>query len=69
MNVRGMRNAAAFGAEPDIKAWADRVALNPSRVAPEDAGAPGVSEVQGRLEALVPAGLKRLAELGGQAPA
>ncbi len=69
MNVVGMRNAAAFGAEPDIKAWADRVALNPSRIAPEDAGADGLSEVLSRLETHVPAGLARLAELGGQAPA
>ena len=28
MNVRGTRNTAAFSAEPDIKEWADRVALN-----------------------------------------
>ena len=29
MNVLGMRNSASFGSEPDIKAWTDRVALNP----------------------------------------
>ena len=29
MNVRGLRNSMSFGSEPDIKAWSDRVALNP----------------------------------------
>ena len=29
MNVLGMRNAASFGSEPDIRAWSDRVALQP----------------------------------------
>ena len=37
MNVLGMRNSAAFGAEPDIKEWSDRIALNPARVPPEHA--------------------------------
>ena len=34
MNVLGTRAATSFGAEPDIKAWADRVALNPARIPP-----------------------------------
>ena len=63
MNVLGMRNAAAFGGEPDIKAWADRVALNPSRVPPERAGSPEVSAVVERLGQHVGRGLARLAEL------
>ena len=32
MNLLGTRNAQAFSAEPDIKEWADGVALNPARV-------------------------------------
>jgi hypothetical protein len=32
MNVLGTRAAMSFSAEPDIKAWADGVALNPARV-------------------------------------
>ena len=35
MNVLGLRNTASFSSEPDIKAWTDRVALNPARVPPE----------------------------------
>ncbi|MGB9378895.1 MAG: FAD/NAD(P)-binding protein, partial [Mycobacteriales bacterium] len=30
MNLLGMRNASAYGAEPDISAWSHRVALNPA---------------------------------------
>jgi hypothetical protein len=65
MNVLGTRAAASFGAEPDIKAWASGVALNPARVRPEDGDRAGVSEALGRLQADGPAGLARLAELGG----
>ena len=32
MNVRGARAAMAFGAEPDIAAWANTVAVNPARI-------------------------------------
>ncbi len=35
MTVRGARASASFGAEPDIRAWADGVALNPARLPPE----------------------------------
>ena len=37
MQALGGRAALAFTAEPDIKEWADRVALNPARVPPGDA--------------------------------
>jgi len=63
--VLGTRAAASFGAEPDIKAWASGVALNPARVRPEDGDRAGVSEALRRLQAHGPAGLARLAELGG----
>ena len=49
MNVLGMRNAASFGAEPDIKAWADRVALNPARVPPDHGGSPALDDARERL--------------------
>lgn len=65
MNVRGTRASAAFGAEPDIKAWADGVALNPARVAPELADSPGVLAALARLRTHVPAGVAHLAELSG----
>ncbi len=61
MNVRGIRAAASFGSEPDIKAWADAVALNPARMPTEQAG--DVAEALTRLQAAVPRGLARLDEL------
>ncbi len=63
MNVLGLQNAAAFNSEPDLKDWADRVALNPSRVAADHLGSPQLGLVQERISAHVPAGLARLAEL------
>jgi hypothetical protein len=63
MNVLGFRASAAFGAEPDVKAWSDRVALNPARVAPEHPRTPELAAVQARLAAAVPPGLARLEEL------
>ena len=66
MNVLGFRASAAFGAEPDLKAWSDRVALNVARV-PPDAGSPALAAVRERLAAAVPAGVARLAELSSTA--
>jgi hypothetical protein len=65
MNVRGSRAAAAFGAEPDIRDWANRVALNPSRVPAELSGSVEVTDALARLQAHAPAGVARLAELSG----
>ena len=64
MNVLGMRNSQSFGAEPDIKAWADGVALNPARVPPEHGGSAELDEVLDRLRTHSPAGLAALARLG-----
>ena len=63
MNVLGMRNSASFGAEPDIKAWSDRVALNPARVPPEYGGSPELDEVLARLQTHAGPGVARLAQL------
>ena len=63
MNVLGMRNSASFGAEPDIKAWSDRVALNPARIPPEYGASPELDEVVARLQTHVGAGVARLAQL------
>jgi hypothetical protein len=65
MNVRGLRSSASFGSEPDIKAWADGVALNPARVPPEHPGSPELDVVLHRLQADVGPGVARLAELSG----
>ncbi|HUR13323.1 MAG TPA: NAD(P)-binding protein [Mycobacteriales bacterium] len=64
MNLLGARAAAAFGAEPDIKQWANEVALNPARVPPGHSSAE-LDEVLGRLQAHTPSGLAALAELSG----
>jgi hypothetical protein len=64
MNVLGTRATQAFGAEPDIKGWADGVALNPARIPDERRGAPDVEAALARLAAATPAGLARLTELG-----
>jgi hypothetical protein len=65
MTVLGARASASFGAEPDIKEWADRVALNPARVPPGTAPTAQLDDVLTRLRASTPPGLARLAELGG----
>lgn len=65
MNVLGMRNAASFGSEPDIAAWAGGVALNPSRVPAAYAGSAVLAEIRERLAEHTGPGLARLAELAG----
>jgi hypothetical protein len=66
MNVLGSRNAASFGSEPDIKAWSDRVALNPARVPREHGGSPELDDAIERLQRHGGAGVARLAQLGGE---
>ena len=63
MNVLGLRNAASFNSEPDIKAWGDRVALNPSRIPPDHAATPDLDDAVSRLAANVGPGIARLAQL------
>lgn len=63
MNVLGARASMAFGSEPDIKAWTDRVALNPARIPPGHPGSPALDDALGRLKAHMAAGVARLSEL------
>jgi hypothetical protein len=65
MNVLGTRASMSFGSEPDIKAWADRVALNPARVPAGYARSPALDDALGRLQSSVGPGLDRLAGLSG----
>lgn len=65
MNVIGTRNAAAFGAEPDIAAWAASVALNPARVAPDHPGSTALDDARERLARWTGPGVARLARLAG----
>ena len=68
MNLLGLRATMSFGAEPDIKAWADGVAINPARIPSERQGAEDVSAALGRLQAHMPPGLAALAALCEPAP-
>lgn len=63
MQVRGARAAAAFGAEPDIAAWANRCMLNPSRLDPGRRTEPAVQAAASRLADHASQGLARLVEL------
>jgi hypothetical protein len=68
MTVLGTRAAMSFGAEPDIRAWADGVALNPARVPAGYPGSPALDEALGRVQRCTGPGLDRLAALGGAPP-
>ena len=63
MNVHGLRNSAAFNAEPDVRDWANRVSLNASRVPPDHPSSPELSAAQERLQAAVGPGVTRLGQL------
>jgi hypothetical protein len=63
MNVLGTRAAMSFSAEPDIKDWSDRVALNPARIPPGRPGSAALDRARERLAAHTRPGLARLAEL------
>ena len=63
MNVLGARAAMSFGSEPDIKAWADQVALNPARIPPEHPESAALDDALERLQIYLRPGLARLAEL------
>jgi hypothetical protein len=65
MQVMGYRATVAFGAESDIRAWSDRVTLNPARIPPERRGDPAVVAALDRFGAHVGAGMARMAEMAG----
>lgn len=65
MQVLGARASTAFGAEPDVKAWANRTTLNPARISPERAGDADVIDASTRYATHQQAGLSQLAALAG----
>jgi hypothetical protein len=65
MQVLGGRAASSFASHPDIKAWADRVALNPARIPPDMAGSAELTAAVERYRKGVGAGMARLAEFAG----
>ena len=68
MQVRGTLAATAFGAEPDIAAWADGCALNPSRVDPARRDDPAVQASMAHLASARERGLVRMAQLAQERP-
>ena len=63
MNVLGTRATMSFSAEPDIKEWANGVALNPARVPDGYPGSRALSDAQERLAEYAGPGLANLAVL------
>jgi hypothetical protein len=63
MNVLGVRNTTAFSSEPDIKAWSDRVPLNPARIPPEQGGSARLDDALERLQTHGGPGLANLARM------
>ena len=66
MQVRAAMATRAFGAEPDIAAWANGCALNPSRVSASQREEPAVKAAFARLADIGPRGLARMTELAGE---
>jgi len=65
MTVLGARASRSFLAEPDIKAWADRVALNPSRVPTRYPRSDALDLAAARIAASSGPGMAGLSELAG----
>ena len=65
MQALGGRASLAYTAEPDIKEWADSVALNPSRVPPGQPVAGDLAVVTERFRAAASPGIQALEELAG----
>jgi hypothetical protein len=64
MTVLGARASRSFGSEPDIKEWADGVALNPVRTPPGERST-RLDEALARMQANMGSGIAGLAELAG----
>ncbi len=66
MQVRGTVAARAYGAEPDIAAWANGCALNPARIEASQRDDPAVQAAGSRLADCAEDGLARMAELANE---
>lgn len=66
MQARGAVATRTYSAEPDIAAWANSCALNPSRIDPSRGDDPEVVAAGARLGDVSQQGLSRLAELGDE---
>jgi hypothetical protein len=63
MNVLGARATAQFAAEPDIKKWADTVALYPARIPPGHPGSEALDQARARLAEHAGPGIERAVAL------
>lgn len=63
MTAVGARNAMKFGSKSDIADWANRVALNPSRIPPDHPESAALDNARERLQTHMGPGLDRLSEL------
>ncbi len=68
MQVLGRRASAAFNSNPDVKAWANAVPLNPARIPPGRAHDSDVAAAVQRLRAYQERGAARMTELAGLSP-
>ncbi len=64
MQVLGTRATTSFASHPDIKAWADRVPLNPARIPPDMVGTAELTPPWSAFASVGP-GMARMAELAG----
>ncbi|MFN2538186.1 MAG: hypothetical protein ABR549_08545 [Mycobacteriales bacterium] len=67
MQLLGTRASMAFNSDPGLKAWADGVALNPSRVPPELIGSAEVAAAAQRFRQNLEPGLASMAVLAAMA--
>lgn len=65
MQVLGTRASMSFAADPDIKAWADTVQLNPARTPPHLAAAPDLAHAMERFREHLGPGMARMADFAG----
>ena len=65
MQVLGGRASMALSGSPEIKEWANGVALNPTRVLPEMQDDPALAAATDRFKAAVGPALARMSELAG----
>ena len=63
MNLLGSRATMAFTSEPDVKEWADSVALYPARATPGQPASAALDEARARLATYAGPGMERAAEL------
>jgi hypothetical protein len=66
MNLVGARAVRSFSAEPDIRSWADSVAINPAGVPPGRDGSAKLDDARERLQTHLRPGMERLAVLTGE---